>query len=152
MRIAAALLLCAATAFAAPRESALRTELSGFAAPVFSPDGSFTNTVTAFGKTPRVGSFFLTTIETSQVNWDGSWTITGTFTMDTKKEDTITGTSVSLAGLDSTGFVTSEGRYTITGGTGRYAGATGTGAITGRWRAEPPFEFDGSMTGTLSNR
>jgi hypothetical protein len=152
MRIAAALLLCAATAFAAPRDFTFRTELTGFAAPVFNPDGSFTNTTTSFGKSPRVGNFFLTTVETSQVNADGSWTITGTFTADTKKEDTITGTFVSIARADSTGFVNSEGTYVVTGGTGRYVSATGSGTITERWRLEPPFEFSGSLNGTLSDR
>ena len=154
--------LCAAAVFmfmlsavpvvAAPKEMSLRTELSGFAAPVFYPDGSFTNTITAFGRTPRVGGFFLTTMETSQVNADGSWTITGTFVMDTKKDDIITGTVTMIARTDQEGFANSEGTYTITGGTGRYAAASGTGTISGRWRLEPPFEFDGSMTGTLVSR
>ena len=154
LRMAAVLLLafCAATAIAAPKDSALRSDLSGFAAPVFNPDGSFSNTVTAFGKSPRIGNFFLTTSETSQVQSGGSWTVSGTFTIDGKKGEVITGTFTAIAAADSEGFANSEGTYTITGGTGRYVNARGTGTITGRWRLEPPFEYRGALDGTFAEK
>jgi hypothetical protein len=154
LRMAAVLLLvlCAATALAAPKDGALRSDLSGFAEPVFNPDGSFSNTVTAFGRSPRIGNFFLTTAETSQVSSGGSWTVTGTFTIDGKRDEVITGTFTSIVAGDSEGFANSEGTYTITGGTGRYVNARGTGSISGRWRLNPPFEYRGELNGTFAER
>lgn len=76
--------------------------------------------------------------------------VSGQFTIVAANADEIHGEFQTKGTFDPVNGVSVSGRYTFTSGTGRFSNVTGTGIIAASGGASPPFEFVGSLDGTLN--
>ena len=129
VRVLLVLVLCL-PAVAAPKnpKPPKGADLQGFAAPVFNPDGGFTNTITASGTGGGRGNYTFRSTESGQLLPSGQYLITGTYTIETKRAAE-SGTYTAIGTPDENGFLNIEGS-----------------TLTGNWRIDPPFEFHGVFT------
>jgi hypothetical protein len=148
---AAVAALLSATHLPAGEMVPFEADLAGYASPIFNPDGTVSNTESARGHGTHLGRFTWASQETAHFTSEpGQLEVVGAFTLTAANGDTVTGTYQTTGTIDAAGFAHFEGPYVITGGTGRFANASGSGTVSAVGRLAPPFEIQGSLTGTIS--
>lgn len=75
--------------------------------------------------------------------------VTGQFTIEAANGDEIHGEFQTTGTFDPAKGVSVSGLYTLTSGTGRFRNVIGNGVIRANGGASPPFEFVGSLDGTI---
>lgn len=126
-------------------------KLVGFAAPVFNPDGTISNTEVAAGQALHMGLVTWMSEEKAKFTGENTLSVCASFTLTAANGDKVFGTYKTTGTVDFSTFVgTFVGPYVITGGTGRFVNATGSGTIVGVGNLLEPFEIVGSLTGTIS--
>ena len=122
---------------------------------VFVGDGNFPTaqfTVIGQGQATPLGT--ATTATTNQLVNLNTGEATATYTFAAANADTVVLEEKFLSTFDPTsGRVTFDGTYVVTGGTGRFAGATGSGTLSGSAVFTGPNNGIGSFTlrGTISS-
>ena len=76
--------------------------------------------------------------------------VSGKFTIVAANGDEIHGEYQTTGTFDPINGVSPRGGYTISSGTGRFTNVTGSGVIAANGAAAPPFEFVGSLDGTIN--
>jgi len=76
--------------------------------------------------------------------------VSGHFTIAAANGDEIHGEYQTSGTFDPVNGVSVSGGYTLDSGTGRFSNVTGSGAITAHGAANPPFDFVGSLDGTIN--
>jgi len=124
----------------------------GFAAPVFNPDMTISNTEVAKGVATYLGKYTLTSDETAVFTGPNTLhVVCKLFTLTFANGDQVFGTYETTGTVDFNTFIgVFVGEYEITGGTGRFANATGSGTIVGVGNLQAPFEILGAFSGTIS--
>lgn len=76
--------------------------------------------------------------------------VSGHFTIVAPNGDEIHGEYQTNGTFDPVNGVSVSGGYTLVSGTGRFSNVTGAGTITAHGAAGPPFDFVGSLDGTIN--
>jgi hypothetical protein len=155
-------IMCLALSLVAMAALALRSQAADRQVPfnaaftdVFVSDGNFPIariTVIGEGQATPLGK--ATTATTNQLVNLNTGEATATYTFAAANGDTIVLEEKFLSTFDATsGRVTFDGTYVVTGGTGRFTGATGSGTLSGSAVFTGPNNGIGSFTllGTISS-
>jgi hypothetical protein len=151
--VAAALaLLLWAPAASADEVVPFKAVHKGFAAPVFNPDNTISNTEVAKGVATFLGKYTLYSEEEAVFTGPNTLhVVCEKFTLTAANGDMVIGSYETTGTVDFNTFIgVFVGTYKITGGTGQFANATGSGTIVGVGNLQAPFEIVGAFNGTLS--
>ncbi len=112
----------------------------------FDPAGCFIQHITAEGDATHLGT---STWYGETHNCRDTWKLTGWITFTADNGDLLQMYCSGTSSINPNGYITYQGPYTITGGTGRFAGSGGTGTFWGKASLVPGMPGEISFDGTL---